>query len=74
MASWLIQAGSFAIVLGLGVIVISLFYGSRTLLVGLALLLAGYVAIGFPGWYFARWRHYKDRLRRLRSRFNQAIH
>ncbi|MFB6360768.1 MAG: hypothetical protein ABEH59_05540 [Halobacteriales archaeon] len=71
LASLLVQLGSFSLVLGIGIIAVSLAYGSRSLGLGLALVAFGYLAVGLPGWYVVRMPSYHTRLRRLGSRLRQ---
>lgn len=68
LATGLVQAGSFALVLGVGVLLISAAYGAGSTWLGLGLIAGGYAAVGFPGWYLARLPVHRSRLRALRAR------
>lgn len=57
--------------LGSGVIVISLAYGTRSLLVGLVMLSTGYAAVGLPRWYLTRLPHHRTPLHRTMARLHE---
>ena len=68
LASLLIQVGSFLLVLGLGIVAVSVVYGVRSVVLGTAVAATGYAAVGFPGWYVARLPHHLVTIRRLHAR------
>lgn len=73
LGSLLVQAGSFAVVSGLGLVAIPFANGARPSLLGSWSVAGGYAAVGFPTSYLTRAPAHGAGDRRLTSRLRRYV-